>query len=154
MNVVELAQTLGNFSEACRILNVSREHYYDIKSAIIEDGIDGLFEKSRKMPRIGNRLSPELKQLILDYSLVFPTYGQKRVCNELKKKDHLFNDGGVRGVWSRHGILRKSAQGVVITTPSERVILSVNNVPQDPAAAGVGQFGSLALGQVVVSEPD
>jgi hypothetical protein len=40
MNVVELAQTLGNISEACRNLGVSRQHYYDIKSAIAEDGID------------------------------------------------------------------------------------------------------------------
>lgn len=100
MNVVELAQTLGNISEACRNLGVSRQHYYDIKSAINEDGIEGLLEKSRKKPRIGNRLSPEIEQMILDYSLEFPTHGQKRVCNELKKKGIVFSDGGVRGVWS------------------------------------------------------
>ncbi len=69
MNVVELAQTLGNISEACRNLGVSRQHYYDIKSAINEDGIEGLLEKSRKKPRVGNRLSPEIEQMILDYSL-------------------------------------------------------------------------------------
>lgn len=107
MNVVELAQTLGNISEACRNLGVSRQHYYDIKTAIVEDGIEGLLEKSRKRPRIANRLSPEIEQMILDYSLEFPTHGQMRVCNELKRKGIMLSDGGVRGVWGRHDLLRK-----------------------------------------------
>lgn len=107
MNVVELAQTLGNISEACRNLGVSRQHYYDIKSAIAEDGIEGLLEKSRKKPRIANRLSPEIEEKILAYSLEFPTHGQKRVCNELKKIGIHISDGGVRGVWGRHDLLRK-----------------------------------------------
>ena len=107
MNVVELAQTLGNISEACRNLGVSRQHYYDIKSAIAEEGLDGLLEKSRKQPRIANRLSPEIEEKILSYSLECPTHGQKRVCNELKKVGIHISDGGVRGVWSRHNLLRK-----------------------------------------------
>lgn len=107
MNVVELAQTLGNISEACRNLGVSRQHYYDIKTAIAEDGIAGLLEKSRKRPRIANRLSLEIEEMILAYSLEFPTHGQKRVCNELNKKGIQISDGGVRGVWGRHDLLRK-----------------------------------------------
>lgn len=107
MNVVELAQTLGNISQACRNLGVSRQHYYDIKTAINEDGLDGLLEKSRKVPRIANRLSPEIEEKILNYSLEFPTHGQKRVCNELKKVGVNISDGGVRGVWLRHSMLRK-----------------------------------------------
>jgi transposase InsO family protein len=107
LNVVELAQTLGNISEACRNLGVSRQHYYDIKSAIAEDGIEGLLEKSRKTPRIANRLSPEIEQMVLDYSLEFPTHGQMRVCNELNKKAISISSGGVRGIWSRYNLLRK-----------------------------------------------
>lgn len=107
VNIVELAQTLGNISEACRNLGVSRQHYYDIKSAITEDGIEGLLEKSRKAPRIANRISPEIEKMILDYSLEFPTHGQVRVANELKSKGIRISDGGVRGVWARHDLLRK-----------------------------------------------
>ncbi len=40
VNIVELAQSLGNISEACRNLGVSGSHYYDIKSAITEEGIN------------------------------------------------------------------------------------------------------------------
>ncbi len=44
MNIVELANKLENISEACRNLGVSRQHYYDIKKAIAEDGLEGLLE--------------------------------------------------------------------------------------------------------------
>ena len=48
LNILELGETLGNISEACRRLNISRQHHYDIKSAVAEEGIEGLLEKSRK----------------------------------------------------------------------------------------------------------
>ncbi len=54
LNVVEFADQIKNISEACRKLGVSRQHYYDIKTAIREDGIEGLLEKSRKGPRMAN----------------------------------------------------------------------------------------------------
>lgn len=108
VNIVELAQTLGNISEACRNMGVSRQHYYDIKSAINEEGIEGLLEKSRKSPRLANRISPEIENMVLEYSLEFPTHGQVRVENELKSKGIRISAGGVRGVWARHDLLRKS----------------------------------------------
>jgi molybdenum-dependent DNA-binding transcriptional regulator ModE len=42
LNILELGTTLGNISDACRKLGVSRRHYYDIKSAIEEEGLEGL----------------------------------------------------------------------------------------------------------------
>jgi hypothetical protein len=62
---------LGNISDACRNLGVSRPHYYDIKVAIQEDGLEGVLETPRKRPRIGNQVSPEIEQKILDYSLEY-----------------------------------------------------------------------------------
>lgn len=104
VNIVELGQTLGNISEACRKLGVSRQHYYDIKTAIEEEGLEGLIEKSRKAPRIGNRVAPEIEQKVLDHSLEFPTQGQVRVANELKKQGFRISDGGVRSIWLRHNL--------------------------------------------------
>ena len=104
LNILELGETLGNISEACRKLGVSRQHHYDIKSAVEEDGLDGLLEKSRKVPRIGNRVAPEIEQKVLDYSLEFPTQGQKRVSNEFKKQGIQISDGGVRSIWLRHNL--------------------------------------------------
>lgn len=108
LNIVELGKTLGNISEACRRLGVSRQHYYDIREAIQEEGIEGLLEKSRRAPRIGNRVAPEIEQEVLDYSLEYPTQGQSRTANELKKKGLIISAGGVRSIWLRHNLQTKS----------------------------------------------
>ena len=108
LNILELGQVLGNISEACRKLGVSRQHYYDIKRAIEEEGLEGLFEKSRRVPRVGNRVSPEIEQKLLDYSLEFPTHGQVRAANELKRQGIQISAGGVRSVWLRHNIQIKA----------------------------------------------
>lgn len=76
VNILELGETLGTISEACRKLGISRQHYYDIKQAIEEEGVEGLLEKSRRVPRIGNRVAPEIEERVLGYSLHFPMYGQ------------------------------------------------------------------------------
>jgi len=61
VNILELGRTLGNISEACRKLGVSRQHYYDIRTAIEEEGLEGLLEKSRRVPRVGNRVPAEVR---------------------------------------------------------------------------------------------
>ena len=81
---------------------------FTIKQAIEEDGIEGLLEKSRKSPRIGNRVALEIEQRILDYSLEFPTHGQARVANELKRQHGInLSGGGVRSIWQRHKLEQK-----------------------------------------------
>lgn len=108
LNIVELSEKLGNISEACRRLKVSRQHYYDIKTAIEEDGIEGLIEKSRSKERAGNRVAPEIEKKILDYCLEYPTHGQVRVANELRAEGFMVSSGGVRGVWLRHELTTKA----------------------------------------------
>ncbi|MBI5827589.1 MAG: helix-turn-helix domain-containing protein, partial [Deltaproteobacteria bacterium] len=51
INILELVRPLGNSSDACRKLGVSRTHYYDIRKTIEEEGLQGLLEKSRRSPR-------------------------------------------------------------------------------------------------------
>jgi transposase InsO family protein len=102
LNILELGDTLGNISEACRKLGISRQHYYDIKKVIEEEGIEGLLERSRRSPRIGNRVAPEIEERVLDYSLEYPTHGQQRVANELRKIGITVSSGGIRSIWLRH----------------------------------------------------
>jgi len=49
-----------------------------------------------------------VEQALLDYSLEFPTHGQTRAANELKKKGIEISAGGVRSVWLRHTLHIKS----------------------------------------------
>jgi transposase InsO family protein len=107
LNILELGEVLGNISEACRTLGISRQHYYDIRTAIEEEGLQGLLEKSRRAPRPGNRVASHIEQAILDYSLELPTHGHVRVANELNRKGIIISAGGVRSVWLRHNLQLK-----------------------------------------------
>ena len=108
LSLLELAQTLGNITDACRKLGVSRQHYYDIKEVIEEEGLEGLLEKSRRAPRVGNRVAPEIEQMVLDYSLEYPTHGQVRVANQLRMKGVQISAGGIRSIWLRYDLHIKS----------------------------------------------
>ena len=81
-----IGEGFSSISEACRKLGVSRQHYYDIRRASEGEGLVGLLEKSRRVPRIGTRVAPEMEQKMLDYSLQFPVHGQARVANERKSR--------------------------------------------------------------------
>ncbi len=48
LSLLELAEFLNNVSQACKINGVSRQHFYDIKKAYDEDGLEGLAEKTKK----------------------------------------------------------------------------------------------------------
>ena len=109
VNILELGEKLGNISEACRKLGVSRQHFYDIKSTLEEEGIEGLIQKSNQNPRLKNRMGEAIEKRILDYSLEFPTQGQVRVSNELLKHHATeVSPTGVRCVWIRHGLRTKA----------------------------------------------
>lgn len=45
INLLELAEYLQNVSEACRVMGVSRQHFYDLKRAYAEGGMEALKEK-------------------------------------------------------------------------------------------------------------
>lgn len=102
MSLLELAEYLKNVSEACRVMGVSRQHFYDIKTAYENGGTEALREKSRRKPNIKNRTAPEVEKVICELALEQPAYGQLRVSNELRKKGILISPAGVRSVWTRH----------------------------------------------------
>ena len=119
LNILDLGRALGNVSDACRKLGISRQHYYDIRKAVEEEGLQGLLEKSRKVARVRNRVAPDVEEAILEYSLQYPTHGQVRVANELKKQGHVISAGGVRTVWIRHDLQVKKKRGSGLTMDKE-----------------------------------
>jgi len=47
LNLLELANDLGNVSEACRRIGYSREHFYEIRRNYQAFGSEGLLDKAR-----------------------------------------------------------------------------------------------------------
>lgn len=104
LSVLDLAEYLQNVSQACRVMGVSRQHFYDIKQAVAEGGLEALREKSRRKPNIRNRTAPATEEAVLAIALEEPALGQVRVANELRKRGIILSAAGVRCVWQRHGL--------------------------------------------------
>ena len=85
LSLLELAEYLKNVSQACKINGVSRQHFYDIKKAYEEHGLEGLKEKTRRKPCLKNRVAPEVEEAVVKMAIEYPAYGQARASNELRK---------------------------------------------------------------------
>jgi transposase InsO family protein len=104
LSILELAEYLKNVSQACKINGVSRQHFYDIKKAYEEHGLEGLKEKTRRKPCLKNRVAPEIEDAVVKKTYDYPAYGQVRIANELRKDGILVSSGGVRSIWQRHNL--------------------------------------------------
>ena len=104
LSILELAEYLKNVSQACKINGVSRQHFYDIKKAYEEHGLEGLKEKTRRKPCLKNRVAPEIEDAVVKKTYDCPAYGQVRLSNELRKDGILVSSGGVRSIWQRHSL--------------------------------------------------
>jgi len=108
LSMLELASELGNVSRACKIMGYSRTQFYEIRRNFQTYGADGLLDRlpGARGPH-PNRVSDQVEQAVLDYSLKYPSHGCLRVAQDLVLSGHSVSSGGVRGVWSRHNLLQK-----------------------------------------------
>ena len=84
LTLLQLAEELGNVSQACHIMGCHRETFYKVRRAFKVGGLAALGEKKRG-PRgpHPNRLAPEIEQQILALCLERPTWGAPRIAGEL-----------------------------------------------------------------------
>ena len=64
-------------------MGVSRQHFYDIKKAYADGGIQALQEKSRRKPNFKNRVAPEIEAEVVRTAEEYPAYRQLRAANEV-----------------------------------------------------------------------
>lgn len=105
LSLLKLAEELGNVSKACQIMGYHRDTFYEVKRAFQMGGVATLVEQKRG-PRgpHPNRVSPEVEQQVLAYSLHKPTHGAQRIANELRLSDIDVSPSGVRGVLLRNNL--------------------------------------------------
>lgn len=104
IGLLNLAQELGNVSQACKVMGFSRDTFYRYQKAVEEGGVDALIEKSRKVPNRKNRVDPAIEKAVTEVTIAEPAWGNTRISNELRKKGISVSASGVRCIQLRHNL--------------------------------------------------
>jgi transposase len=102
LDVLALAEKLGNVAEASRLSGVSRETIYQYRKLIQQGGIEAL--KRQKAPNLHhkNRTEKATEQIVIEFSLANPHLGQQQISRQLKTNHSVdISPNGVRYIWLR-----------------------------------------------------
>lgn len=97
-----------NVAKTCRVFGISRTIYYRWLKAYEQEGMKGLEGKERKPPVMKNKTPKHLEEEILEYVLLYPKDGPKRIFYEMKSRGIKISESGIYRVLARNHLTRKA----------------------------------------------
>jgi transposase InsO family protein len=137
LSVLELAQTLGNVSEACRQRDMTRTQFYEYKRRFQTHGLVGL----KDLPPIHKThpftTAPEVVERLLVLSLEHPGWGCVRLSSMLKLEGLSVSSPTIQTILIKHGmgskyerllkLEEKAAQEAIDLTPEQVAQIEKSN---------------------------
>lgn len=144
VGLLNLAEELGNVSQACKVMGLSRDTFYRYKTAVDEGGVDALLDKTRRKPNLKNRVDEQTEQAVIQFAIDYPAYGQLRASNELRKLGVFVSSSGVRSIWIRNELAnfkdrlkaledKVANDGIILT---EAQVVALEKKKHDDEASG------------------
>ena len=94
LSILELAEALGNVSEACRQRGMTRTQFYEYKKRFQERGLEGLKDLPPIHKSHPQTTPPEVQEQVIALSLEHPKWGCVKLSDLLR----------LRGVSCQHRI--------------------------------------------------
>lgn len=106
--LLELAVELGNVSEACRQLGVSRTRYYEWKRLADRYGLDALTPKERRRPQLPNATPTHVVNELLTLAVLEPTLGCRQLADRLAERGFVIAKSTAQKVLVDHRLGRRA----------------------------------------------
>lgn len=104
LSVLQLAEVLGNVSEACRRCGIDRKTFYNWRHRFGAEGLPGLEDHSHA-PHHHPGTTPAAREAeLVALSLVHPGWGCRRLAWALAKRGEPLSAPTVQRLLARHGL--------------------------------------------------
>ncbi len=108
VRVLDLAKELGNISEACRQIGVSRTRYYEWNHLAENYGLDALWPKDRRRPNQPNETPTLIVHDLMTIVVIEPTIGCRQYADRLAELSYDISKSTVQRILVAHGLGRRS----------------------------------------------
>ena len=107
VRLLDLAEELGNISEACRLMGISRKSYYEWKQVAETYGLKALMPKGRRRPQQPNETPTHVVADLLTIAVVEPTIGCRQLADRLGELGYEISKTTVQRILNDHGLGRR-----------------------------------------------
>lgn len=107
VQLLELAEELGNISKACRLMGISRTRFYEWKQIVEQYGLEALMPKQRRRPQHDHETPTHVVADLLAIAVVEPTIGCRQLADRLEDLGYEIGKTTVQRILVDHAMGRR-----------------------------------------------